>query len=78
MAATLAALHDVRPADVGLQRYGRATGYCRRQVRCRFPTLAGSLSSLVSIISWQKLNHCLSGKCMLLKPCHQDRLQRLM
>ena len=30
--ATLAALHSVRPADVGLLSYGRAGGYAKRQV----------------------------------------------
>ncbi len=33
MAATLAALHSVDPAAVGLQRFGRERGYCRRQAR---------------------------------------------
>ena len=33
--ATLAALHSVRPADVGLLQYGRAEGYAKRQVRAR-------------------------------------------
>ena len=32
MASTLAALHSVAPGDVGLERYGRPSGYCRRQV----------------------------------------------
>lgn len=32
MASTLATLHSVRPADVGLQCYGRMSGYCSRQV----------------------------------------------
>eukprot|EP00891_Asterochloris_glomerata_P001698 jgi/Astpho2/1698/fgenesh1_pm.00032_%23_14_t len=32
LATTLAALHSVKPQDVGLQRYGRPTGYCARQV----------------------------------------------
>jgi len=31
--ATLAALHSVRPADVGLLQYGRAGGYAKRQVQ---------------------------------------------
>ena len=31
-ATTLAALHSVRPEEVGLQRYGRPAGYCARQV----------------------------------------------
>ena len=31
--ATLAALHSVRPADVGLLQFGRAGGYAKRQVR---------------------------------------------
>lgn len=33
MAATLAALHSVDPAAVGLQRFGRPSGYCKRQAR---------------------------------------------
>jgi hypothetical protein len=32
MAAVLAALHSVKPAAVGLERYGRQSGYCKRQV----------------------------------------------
>ena len=32
MATTLAALHSVKPEDVGLQGYGRMSGYCSRQV----------------------------------------------
>lgn len=36
MAATLAALHSVRPADVGLSRFGRSSGYCKRQVHLQF------------------------------------------
>jgi len=32
MASTLAALHGVVPAEVGLQGYGKASGYNRRQV----------------------------------------------
>lgn len=32
MARTLAALHSVRPADVGLDGYGKPSGYNRRQV----------------------------------------------
>jgi len=35
LATTLAALHCVKPTDVGLQGYGRPSGYSRRQVsRC--------------------------------------------
>lgn len=34
--ATLAALHSVRPADVGLLQYGRAGGYAKRQVSSLF------------------------------------------
>lgn len=33
MARTLAALHSVRPADVGLAGYGKLSGYNKRQVR---------------------------------------------
>lgn len=33
MARTLAALHSVRPADVGLASYGKLSGYNKRQVR---------------------------------------------
>ena len=33
LATTLAALHSVKPADVGLDGYGRPSGYSRRQVR---------------------------------------------
>ena len=33
LARTLAALHSVIPAEVGLQGYGRPSGYSRRQVR---------------------------------------------
>lgn len=33
MASTLAALHSVRPADVGLADYGKLSGYNKRQVR---------------------------------------------
>lgn len=33
MAATLAALHSVDPAEVGLQGFGKASGYCQRQAR---------------------------------------------
>ncbi len=36
--ATLAALHSVRPADVGLLQYGRAGGYAKRQVRHLLPS----------------------------------------
>ena len=32
MARTLAALHSVRPADVGLASYGKPSGYNKRQV----------------------------------------------
>ena len=32
LATTLAALHSVRPAAVGLEGYGRPSGYSRRQV----------------------------------------------
>ena len=49
--ATLAALHSVRPADVGLLSYGRAGGYAERQVllHCQHPcTGHRSLQSQVS------------------------------
>lgn len=47
MAATLAALHSVQPAAVGLARFGRPSGYCKRQVRCSSRLTAKSgLSSL--------------------------------
>ena len=39
MAATLAALHSVVPGKVGLGRYGRSSGYCRRQVRMCPPSM---------------------------------------
>ena len=32
MARTLAALHSVQPAEVGLSGYGKPAGYNRRQV----------------------------------------------
>ena len=32
LATTLAALHSVKPQAVNLQRYGRPSGYCARQV----------------------------------------------
>jgi aminoglycoside phosphotransferase (APT) family kinase protein len=35
--ATLAALHSVRPADVGLLQYGRPEGYAKRQVEPFLP-----------------------------------------
>ena len=35
MAATLAALHSVDPAAVGLQGFGKASGYCQRQAQTR-------------------------------------------
>lgn len=34
MACTLAALHRVQPAEVGLAGFGKASGYNRRQVGC--------------------------------------------
>ena len=40
LATTLAALHSVKPQDVGLQRYGRPAGYCARQV-CHAQTAGG-------------------------------------
>lgn len=36
LATTLAALHTVRPQEVGLQKYGRPAGYCARQASCSF------------------------------------------
>ena len=32
MAKTLAALHSIDPLKIGLETYGRQTGYCSRQV----------------------------------------------
>ena len=41
LATTLAALHSVKPAEVGLQRYGRPSGYCARQVSFIISSLVG-------------------------------------
>ncbi|KAK9918804.1 hypothetical protein WJX75_007054 [Coccomyxa subellipsoidea] len=57
MAATLAALHSVRPADVGLSRFGRSSGYCKRQVwrwaqQYRSQLTGPPLPQMTALIAW--------------------------
>ena len=46
LATTLAALHSVKPQAVNLQRYGRPSGYCARQVRLALHTCLHLLAFL--------------------------------
>ncbi|CAL8464134.1 g3669 [Coccomyxa elongata] len=57
MAATLAALHSVHPADIGLSRFGRSSGYCKRQVwrwaqQYRSQLTGPPLPQMTALISW--------------------------
>ena len=49
MAAALAALHSVNPAAVGLQGFGKASGYCKRQARTPAAALLASLLRVSSL-----------------------------
>ncbi|CAD7694966.1 unnamed protein product [Ostreobium quekettii] len=48
MAAALASLHDVKPSDVGLGRFGHPTGYCRRQVERWWKQYRASVADVAS------------------------------
>ncbi|GMH42455.1 hypothetical protein BSKO_10374 [Bryopsis sp. KO-2023] len=57
IAATLGALHDIRPSSVGLQNYGRSKDYCRRQVNRWWRQFQASVdgvpeSSVVNLKDW--------------------------
>lgn len=68
MAGTLAALHSVEPAAVGLQDYGKPTGYNRRQVRRSFvvgPSHCAALSHrglAGGHSAWRARASCLAGR----------------
>ncbi|EIE24888.1 acyl-CoA dehydrogenase NM domain-like protein [Coccomyxa subellipsoidea C-169] len=57
MAATLASLHSVQPTAVGLSRFGRSSGYCKRQVwrwaqQYRSQLTGPPLPQMAALISW--------------------------
>ena len=61
MNAAMAALHAIRPADVGLERFGRADNYVARQVarwsdQYRADDLAGRDPHLDRLIEWLPAN----------------------
>jgi acyl-CoA dehydrogenase len=45
---TLAKLHRVKPADVGLETFGKATGFYNRQIRT-WSTICASQASAVDV-----------------------------